>query len=97
MTGADGGMGRIHTRELAKAGYEVIMACIDVFLLGTYCFRRIDTSDSSFFYKGPEWVHVLILVAFAVMPIINALLNLKKWQFHDYVPDMQNIRNVANR
>ena len=29
MTGADGGMGRIHTRELAKAGYEVIMACID--------------------------------------------------------------------
>ena len=29
VTGADGGMGRIHTRELAKAGYEVIMACID--------------------------------------------------------------------
>lgn len=29
MTGADGGMGRIHTRELAKSGYEVIMACID--------------------------------------------------------------------
>lgn len=30
VTGADGGMGRIHVRELAKAGYEVIMACIDV-------------------------------------------------------------------
>lgn len=29
VTGADGGMGRIHVRELAKAGYEVIMACID--------------------------------------------------------------------
>ncbi len=29
VTGADGGMGRIHTCELAKAGYEVIMACID--------------------------------------------------------------------
>ena len=29
VTGADGGMGRIHTRELAKAGYEVVMACID--------------------------------------------------------------------
>ena len=30
VTGADGGMGRIHTRELAKAGYEVVMACIDI-------------------------------------------------------------------
>lgn len=29
ITGADGGMGTIHTRTLAKAGYEVIMACID--------------------------------------------------------------------
>ena len=29
VTGADGGMGTIHTRTLAKAGYEVIMACID--------------------------------------------------------------------
>ena len=29
VTGADGGMGRIHVRELAKAGYEVIMAVID--------------------------------------------------------------------
>ena len=29
VTGADGGMGSIHTRTLAKAGYEVIMACID--------------------------------------------------------------------
>ena len=29
VTGADGGMGRIHVRDLAKAGYEVIMACID--------------------------------------------------------------------
>ncbi len=30
VTGADGGMGTIHTRTLAKAGYEVIMACYDV-------------------------------------------------------------------
>lgn len=30
VTGADGGMGRVHVRELAKAGYEVIMACIDI-------------------------------------------------------------------
>lgn len=30
VTGADGGMGSIHTRTLAKAGYEVIMACYDV-------------------------------------------------------------------
>lgn len=29
VTGADGGMGTIHTRTLAKAGYEVIMACYD--------------------------------------------------------------------
>lgn len=29
MTGADGGMGTIHTRTLAQAGYEVIMACYD--------------------------------------------------------------------
>ena len=29
VTGADGGMGRIHVRELSRAGYEVIMACID--------------------------------------------------------------------
>lgn len=29
VTGADGGMGRIHVRELSKAGYEVIMACVD--------------------------------------------------------------------
>ena len=28
VTGADGGMGRIHVRELAKAGYEVIMAVV---------------------------------------------------------------------
>ncbi len=29
VTGADGGMGSIHTRTLAQAGYEVIMACYD--------------------------------------------------------------------
>ena len=29
VTGADGGMGTIHTRTLAKAGYEVVMACYD--------------------------------------------------------------------
>ena len=29
VTGADGGMGSIHTRTLAKEGYEVIMACYD--------------------------------------------------------------------
>lgn len=29
VTGADGGMGTIHTRTLAKAGYEVIMGCYD--------------------------------------------------------------------
>lgn len=29
VTGADGGMGTIHTRTLAKEGYEVIMACYD--------------------------------------------------------------------
>lgn len=29
VTGADGGMGTVHTRTLAKAGYEVIMACYD--------------------------------------------------------------------
>lgn len=29
VTGADGGMGSIHTRALAEAGYEVIMACYD--------------------------------------------------------------------
>lgn len=30
VTGADGGMGTVHTRTLAQAGYEVIMACYDV-------------------------------------------------------------------
>lgn len=30
VTGADGGMGRIHTRTLAEAGYEVVMACYDL-------------------------------------------------------------------
>ncbi len=29
ITGADGGMGRIHTRALAKEGYDVVMACYD--------------------------------------------------------------------
>lgn len=29
VTGADGGMGTIHTRTLAQAGYDVIMACYD--------------------------------------------------------------------
>lgn len=29
VTGADGGMGSIHTRTLAQAGFEVIMACYD--------------------------------------------------------------------
>lgn len=29
VTGADGGMGSVHTRTLAQAGYEVIMACYD--------------------------------------------------------------------
>ena len=29
VTGADGGMGTVHTRTLAKAGYDVIMACYD--------------------------------------------------------------------
>lgn len=29
VTGADGGMGTIHTRTLAEAGYDVIMACYD--------------------------------------------------------------------
>lgn len=30
VTGADGGMGSIHTRTLAQAGYDVIMACYDI-------------------------------------------------------------------
>lgn len=30
VTGADGGMGTVHTRTLAQAGYEVIMACYDI-------------------------------------------------------------------
>lgn len=30
ITGANGGMGRIHTTTLAKAGYEVIMACRNI-------------------------------------------------------------------
>ena len=79
-----------------KIGYN-LLEFIPVFLTGMYCFRRIDTSDSSFFYKGPEWVHVLILAAFAVMPIINAIRTLKKWHFHDYIPAMQNVRNVVER
>lgn len=29
ITGADGGMGRIHTRTLATEGYHVVMACYD--------------------------------------------------------------------
>ena len=29
VTGADGGMGRCITEALAKAGYEVVMICID--------------------------------------------------------------------
>lgn len=29
VTGADGGMGSVHTSTLAQAGYEVIMACYD--------------------------------------------------------------------
>ena len=57
MTGADGGMGRIHTRELAKAGYEVIMACIDTEVArpvmeqiqqetgGTFHLMRVDLGD----------------------------------------------------
>lgn len=59
MTGADGGMGRIHTRELAKAGYEVIMACIDTDAArpemeeiqretgGTFHLMRVDLGDLS--------------------------------------------------
>jgi NAD(P)-dependent dehydrogenase (short-subunit alcohol dehydrogenase family) len=57
VTGADGGMGRIHTRELAKAGYEVIMACIDTDVArpvmeeiqretgGTFHLMRVDLSN----------------------------------------------------
>lgn len=30
ITGADGGMGQVHTRALAGKGYEVIMACYDI-------------------------------------------------------------------
>lgn len=29
ITGADGGMGQVITRELARAGYSVVMACLD--------------------------------------------------------------------
>ena len=29
ITGADGGMGQVITAALAKAGYPVIMACLD--------------------------------------------------------------------
>ena len=59
VTGADGGMGRIHTRELAKAGYEVIMACIDTDAArpvieeiqretaGTFHLMRVDLGDLS--------------------------------------------------
>lgn len=74
-----------------------LLEFIPVFLIGGYCFRRIDTSDSSFFYKGPEWVHIMIIAVIAVAPIINAVRNLKKWQFHDFIPDMQNVKNVAAR
>ena len=57
VTGADGGMGRIHVRELSKAGYEVIMACIDTAVAqpvmeeiqretnGKFHLMRLDLSD----------------------------------------------------
>ena len=59
VTGADGGMGRIHVRELAKAGYEVIMACIDTVVAqpvmeeiqketgGTFHLMRLDLGSLS--------------------------------------------------
>lgn len=37
VTGADGGMGTIHTRTLAQAGYEVIMACYDADIARPVC------------------------------------------------------------
>ncbi|MBR4777960.1 MAG: hypothetical protein IK007_10175 [Lachnospiraceae bacterium] len=84
-------------RNKAKnIGYN-LLEFIPVFLIGGYCFRRIDTSDSSFFYKGPEWVHIMIIAVIAVAPVINAVRNIKKWQFHDFIPDMQNVKNVAAR
>lgn len=82
--------------KVKKSGFN-LMEFIPVFLIGTYCFKRIDSSDSSFFYKGPEWVHILILAAFAIIPVIKAVWVLKKWQFHDYVPAMQSVRNIAAR
>lgn len=30
ITGADGGMGQVHTKAVALAGYEVVMACRDI-------------------------------------------------------------------
>jgi len=82
--------------KMKNIGYN-LLEFIPVFVMGMYCFKRIDASDSSFFYEGPEWLHILILTALAVVPIINAVRILKKWQFHDYIPAMQNVRNVVER
>lgn len=68
VTGADGGMGRIHVRELSKAGYEVIMACIDTALAqpvmekiqketgGTFHLMRLDLGSLSDIVRFAEEV-----------------------------------------
>ena len=68
-----------------------LMEFIPAYTVGMYCWKRIDKPETSFFYEGPEWVHILILLAIAVMPLIFAISLLRKWQFHDYVPVQQGV------
>ena len=67
---------------------------IPVYVVGMYCWKIIDRSESSFFYEGPEWVHILILMIIAVVLVIYDVSILRKWQFHDYVPALQDVRNT---
>lgn len=47
VTGADGGMGRVITRTLAREGYEVIMACRDIHRATSICQEiRNETASS---------------------------------------------------
>ncbi|MBQ6070817.1 MAG: SDR family NAD(P)-dependent oxidoreductase [Bacteroidales bacterium] len=65
VTGADGGMGTIHTRTLAKAGYDVIMACYDAEIARpTYDAIREETG-ATLFLKQVDLGNLQDIIRFA--------------------------------
>lgn len=80
ITGADGGMGRIHTRTLAAEGYHVVMACYDAKLAEPVRDEILSSTDGEIEIMQVDLGNLSSVVTFCnavkeKFSFINVLLN----------------------